>query len=98
MLFLTVLSKHLIFFILDEWLCSWSDFASLDLAMTNKELRKYFYAPDCQVIGKINNDITINIMNGESFISLIKWKDKRLFAIAKLRLNYFYLHDELFGY
>ena len=86
-MFLTVFPKHLILFILDEWLCSWNDFSSLDVAMANKELRFYFYAPDSQdSIGKINNDLTITIKNGENFVSLMKWKEKHLLAITKLCL------------
>ena len=97
-MFLTVLPKHLILFILDEWLCSWNDFSSLDLAMINKELRFYLYAPNSHdSIGKINNDITITIKNGENFASLMNWKEKRLVAITKLCLNCLDKYN-LFGY
>jgi len=37
---------------------------------------------------KINNDITITISNGDKFVSLIKWKEKRLLETTKLRLGY----------
>jgi len=89
--------KHLILFILDEWLRSWNDFSSLDLAMINKELRFYFYAPNSQdsiIIGKINNDIAITISNGEKLASLMKWKEKRLLEITKLCLGEY----NFFGY
>ena len=98
-MFLIDLPKHLILFILDEWLCSWNDFSSLDLAMTNKELRKYFYALDSQdSIGKINNAITITIKDGDKLTSLMKWKEKRLLSITRLFLNQQDKYDGLFGY
>jgi len=98
-MFLTVLPKHLILFILNEWLCSWNDFSSLDVAMANKELRFYFYAPDSQdSIAKINHDIDITINNGDNFASLMKWKEKRLFEIRKLCLKHLDKYDDLFGY
>ena len=84
-----------------EWLCSWDDFSSLDLAMANKELRFYFYAPNSQdsiIIGKINNDIAITISNGEKLASLMKWKEKRLLEITKLCLDHLHLYDDLFEY
>jgi len=94
-MFLTVLPKHLIVFILDEWLFSWNDFSSLDLAMANKELRQYIYAPNSQdsTIGKINYDIAITIRNGEHFVSLMKWKEKRLLEITKLCLDYLHVFE-----
>ena len=99
-MFLTVLPKHLILFILDEWLCSWDDFSSLDLAMTNKKLRINFYTTSnlqYDSIGKINND-TITIRNGERYASLMKWKEKRLLEITKLCLEKVDKYDDLFGY
>jgi len=92
-MFLTIFPKHLILFILDEWLCSWNDFSSMDLAMTNKELRFYFYAPNSSSqdsIRKINKDITIRISSGMGFESLLKWKEKRLLEITKLCLDFEY--------
>jgi len=100
-MFLTVLPKHLILFILDEWLCSWNDFSSLDLAMTNKELRFYLYTPlnlQYDSIRKLNSDITITIRNGEQYASLMKWKEKRLLEITKLCLDHSNLYDDLFEY
>jgi len=98
-MFLTHLPKHLILFILNEWLCSWDDFSTLDVAMTNKELRRYFYTPDSQdSIAKINNDIAIAISSGEKLAILMEWKENRQLEITKLWLDYLETYDELFEY
>ena len=89
-MFFTLFPRHLILFILDEWLCSWNDLSSLDLALTNKELRFYFYEDS---IEKINSEITIIIKNGKKLASLIEWKEKRQLEITKLCLDHLIEYD-----